>query len=385
MKVLALIFVALVLSSTLAIQARSPSLATKKKVDSMLHNKRSWSSIIVNLALLQAKAGNPVAELVAAIEKIIVDLDSKTERATADFDQRTGEHQNEVKRLQREIDNANADVANSDAFLKEVLRPMKLSLENDIARLQADIAKTKVFLEEAAIQRDREHNDYVTKIADIDGGLAAIKEAFGLLQTLMEGGSSFAQISKAKSHLAKLQSALSKSIDAAIVRALVQVATSSEFTDQGLLRKLMDMLHNVEVALQESQKKLTADEELAQVDYTKLVADKETEIKQFESETIDKRAQLESTDKKIAATEAFIVARQYDSVQFNKELVSENQSYEDYVKFYNDLMVEFAKEQAACREALEILNGAEFAGYISDRMQQDKVIGTNQGSGVSVN
>jgi hypothetical protein len=99
------------------------------------------------------------------------------------------------------------------------------------------------------------------------------------------------------------------------------------------------------------------------------VADKETEIKQFESETIDKRGQLETTEKKIAATEAFIVARQYDSVQFNKELVSENESYDNYVKFYNDLIAEFAKEQAACREALEILNGAEFAGYISDRMQ----------------
>lgn len=117
----------------------------------MFGSKKSWSSIIVNLALLQARAGNPVAELIAAIEKIITDLDTKTEKATADFDQRTGEHQNEIKRLTREIDNANADVANSDAFLKEVLRPMKLSLEDDIARLQAEIAKTKIFLEEAIV------------------------------------------------------------------------------------------------------------------------------------------------------------------------------------------------------------------------------------------
>jgi predicted nucleic acid-binding Zn-ribbon protein len=231
MKVLALVFVALVLSSTLAIQARSPSLANKKKIDNMFNNKKSWSSIIANFAFLTAKAGNPVAELLAAIEKIIADLDTKTEKATADYDARTGEHQNEIKRLTREIDNANADVANSDTFLKEVLRPMKLSLENDIARLQADIAKTKIFLEEALINRDREHNDFVTKIADIDGGLAAIKEAFGLLQQLIDGGSSFAQIQKTKSHLAKLQNVLSRNIDAALVKALVQVATSSEFTD----------------------------------------------------------------------------------------------------------------------------------------------------------
>lgn len=40
----------------------------------------------MSLAVLQAKSGNPVAELIAAIEKIIVDLDAKTEKATADYD-----------------------------------------------------------------------------------------------------------------------------------------------------------------------------------------------------------------------------------------------------------------------------------------------------------
>jgi len=51
--------------------------------------------------------------------------------------------------------------------------------------------------------------------------LAAIQEAFGLLQQLIDGGASFAQINKAKNHLSKLQNTLSKSIDAAIVKALV--------------------------------------------------------------------------------------------------------------------------------------------------------------------
>jgi hypothetical protein len=55
---------------------------------------------------------------------------------------------------------------------------------------------------------------------------------------LIEGGASFAQINKAKTHLSKLSTTLSKSVDAALVKALVQIATSSEFTNQDLLRKL---------------------------------------------------------------------------------------------------------------------------------------------------
>lgn len=147
----------------------------------------------------------------------------------------------------------------------------------------------------------------------------------------------------------------------------------------------MDMLHNVQVALTESQGKLTADEELAQQDYTKVVADKEQEIKQMEAEIIDKRGQLEATIKKIADSEDFIVRRTNDRNEFTNEFESENKDYEAYVKFYEDLIAEFAKEQAACREALDILGSAEFAGYISERMGQKVVIGTNQGSGVTVN
>jgi septal ring factor EnvC (AmiA/AmiB activator) len=59
---------------------------------------------------------------------------------------------------------------------------LKQSLEDDIQRLGAEIAQTKIQLEEAAIQREKDHNDFVQKIADIDGGLAAIQEAFGLLE-----------------------------------------------------------------------------------------------------------------------------------------------------------------------------------------------------------
>lgn len=139
------------------------------------------------------------------------------------------------------------------------------------------------------MQRNLEHDAYTQKILDIDGGLAAIQEALVVLDQLNEGGASFAQIKKAKASLGKVQRVLSKNTDAALVKALVQVATSSEFTDQGLLRKLLDMLHNVSESLKATQTRITAEENSAQEDYTKLVKAKEEEIKQYEADIIDKQ------------------------------------------------------------------------------------------------
>jgi peptidoglycan hydrolase CwlO-like protein len=150
MKVLALLLIAAVLCSTLAIKAKTPSLAMKHKIDKHLASK-SWSSIFLKLALLQSKAENPLEPLIGALNKLIADVNEKSDKATSDFDKRTGEHHSEVKRLNNEIDNANTDVAHTDSFLKEVLRPMKVGLEEDIAKLQAEIAKNRIFLEEAAM------------------------------------------------------------------------------------------------------------------------------------------------------------------------------------------------------------------------------------------
>lgn len=92
------------------------------------------------------------------------------------------------------------------------------------------------------------------------------------------------------------------------------------------------------------------------------------------------------TIKKIADNEQFLAQRKNDVIEVTKELESENTSYENDTKIYEDLMAEFVKEQETCQLALDIVKGADFAGYISDRVsQKGQVIGTNQGSGVKVN
>lgn len=95
------------------------------------------------MALISAKTGNPLDTLVEAIQKVIADIEDKVNAENEAFDIRTGEHNQEVKRLNREIDNANSDIARTETFLKEVLYVMKATLEREIIELADAIEKTK--------------------------------------------------------------------------------------------------------------------------------------------------------------------------------------------------------------------------------------------------
>jgi hypothetical protein len=324
MRTFAILIIAMVLTSTFAVQMKKPSLATLKKIESLQGNRKSWSSIVINLAMLHAKAGGPLDELTAAIEKVVADLAEKLEKATSDFDARTGEHNNEVKRLSRESDNARADIAHTTTFLREVLYVMKTGFEQDIVDLQNDIESTRRFLTEIALQRENEHNDFVAKVEDHEGAISAISECFELLQTLLDGGSSLAQVNKAKTAMTKLQKKLKTGIDATLVKALVQLATAG-FSDSALIRKVMDKMHEVQDSLRESLEKLNADEEQAQEDYENLVKQKESEIRGYEAEQIEKKGQLEATIRRIEQNEAFLSTRESDLAEYQDQAPKETQ------------------------------------------------------------
>jgi uncharacterized coiled-coil protein SlyX len=60
-----------------------------------------------------------------AINDVIADLQVKLQQADQDFEVRTGQHNNEVKRLNDEITNAQLDISNTETFLRDVLYVQK--------------------------------------------------------------------------------------------------------------------------------------------------------------------------------------------------------------------------------------------------------------------
>ena len=77
MKASAVLLLISMVISSYALTSKTPSLASMKKFEALRSNKKSWSSIILNLAALNAKAGNPVEELLVAINAVVTDLQTK--------------------------------------------------------------------------------------------------------------------------------------------------------------------------------------------------------------------------------------------------------------------------------------------------------------------
>ena len=373
--------VALCISTSFAIQSRKPSLASIQKFEAAKAKKGTWTSIYLKLAQLNAKAGGPVDQLIESLQKIINDLDTKQESAQEQFDARTVDHNNEVKRLNGEVDDANADISRTQAFLADVLYVMKAEFEAEIESLETGIANAEAYVAEITTTREREHEEFQTKISEHEGAIAAIEECLGLLATLHgdpEGGLSLVQVKKAKAALNKASSKLQKSANNALVRALVQLATE-DFANQDALGKIEDMMVEVKQNLEDNIVRFTEEEEQAQTAFDDEVAQKEAEINSMNVELLEKNGQLDATNNKIEENQNFIVIRQGDVVSYTSELEAEEHSYEVDTENYNDLMAEFQREQDACHEALAILESAEFAGYLDERLGMDTVIDQPQG------
>jgi hypothetical protein len=80
---------------------------------------------MLNLAELSMMTEGPLDGLLQAINDVIADLQVKLQQADQDFETRTGQHNNEVKRLNDEITNAQLDISNTETFLRDVLYVQK--------------------------------------------------------------------------------------------------------------------------------------------------------------------------------------------------------------------------------------------------------------------
>lgn len=90
---------------------------------------------MLNLAEIHLAAEGPLDQLIAAINDVVSDLTVKLQKADEDWDARTGQHNNEVKRLNDEMTNAQLDISGTEQFLRDVLYMQKQNLEEEIQKL----------------------------------------------------------------------------------------------------------------------------------------------------------------------------------------------------------------------------------------------------------
>lgn len=171
-----------------------------------------------------------------------------------------------------------------------------------------------------------------------------------------------------------------------MIKALVTL-TTGEYADTEALQKVVKMMNDVSLTLQANVEAFLAADEKEQREYEEEKAAKQVEINQFKMEVEMKSKMLETTKGQIAEAESFVILRKKDQQEYEGDIEDENKSYEHDTETYNDLMEEFAKEKEACGQALEIVQSAEFAGHIGERLtkyEDGAVIDQAHGSDVEV-
>lgn len=101
----------------------------------------------MNLAELHIAAGGPIDGLVEAIEEVVSDIEHKLDGAHADFDKRTNEHNQEVRRLTDLINEASRNIADTQELINNVLIPQRDQLNEEITELNRRVAETQAYME----------------------------------------------------------------------------------------------------------------------------------------------------------------------------------------------------------------------------------------------
>lgn len=128
-----------------------------------------------------------------------------------------------------------AEVFNGNDLIDNVLLPMRKRLQKSLQQLKENIGSNRKALEEETLQREKEREVFEAKVAEHNEAIEAIDECLNLLGSLTNP--SMIQIQKIQSNLGKIQSKLSHhSSFAPLVKALLELATDQNFSDQGAIQ-----------------------------------------------------------------------------------------------------------------------------------------------------
>jgi len=378
MSKIAIVFALMVVAS-MAVTTSHISSAQEKKINDLVHDKK-WASIIMNLAELHLMAQGPIDTLVSAIQDVIADLEAKQERTHAEYDQRTSDHGAEVRRLNDDIRNAITTIANTNEHIDNVLIPQKEQLEEELVNLNQRVEDNQHHIDTATAQRDADHNEFVLRVDEHTSAIEAVSEALELLNSL-EGDDSLVQITKSKKSLEKVHQKLKgKSVEAALVEALVTISTE-QFSNHEQLDKVFQLLHQIDENLQTSLTEEQTNEAAALKAFNADIRATQADTQDSLAQIAERTASLSYTEEQIQESRELVEAKTAEEAQLNTDLQSENDSYDRATEAYNSLIEEYTAENDACSEALDVIQNANLADYISGRVNNESgVIDQSVGS-----
>ncbi|CAD8132718.1 unnamed protein product [Paramecium pentaurelia] len=357
--------IACLILSVFSVEISLNNVATTQALEKLKESQ--WASFIVDFAEVELSSGGALTELVEAINQLIDQLEEELDDIHHAYSRRTDEHNRDVTRLEQEIQDADRDIFNGEDFIDNVLIPQKERFQSALAQLKTNIEENRRVLDGETLNRKKQHEQFLSNIAEINEAIGAVDESLGLLSQI--ANPSLVQFKRVQTNLNRIQSSFQNhSSFAPIIRALLELATEQNFSDQGSLQQLVKIFNELRVQFVDSLNQETADENAAETKFAERVAQLEKEFAEFQRAVMIKNSELAANEQKLGETIVYVGQRKDDRATLQAQLQAENDNYAAETDLYNRTVSEYNKEIDISKQALGLLTQPSFEQYVKSKV-----------------
>ncbi|CAD8181678.1 unnamed protein product [Paramecium pentaurelia] len=326
-----------------------------------------WASFIVDFAEVELGSGGALTELVEAINQLIDQLEEELDDIHQAYSRRTDEHNRDVTRYEQEIQDADRDIFNGEDFIDNVLIPQKQRFQDALAQLKTNIEENRRILDSETVNRKKQHEQFLSNIAEINEAIGAVDESLGLLSQITNP--SLVQFKRVQTNLGRIQNSFQNhSSFAPIIKALLELATEQNFTDQGSVQQLVKIFNELRVQFVDTLNQETADESAAETKFAERVAQLEKEFAEFQRAVLIKNSEIAANEQKLGETIVYVGQRKDDRATLQAQLQAENDNYASETDLYNRTVTEYNKEIEISKQALGLLTQPSFEQYVKSKV-----------------
>ncbi|CAD8126574.1 unnamed protein product [Paramecium sonneborni] len=323
-------------------------------------SKSTYGSALLHLVELHSMAGGPVQELIDAIEELINDLEEELEELEFNFKVRTNEHNALVVSLEQDIQDAVIDVNNTQDTLDNLLYPRRAQIQSKIDSVIGYQEDNRKNYDEAILVREQEHDAFEAQVAELNDATASVDDALALLASLTNP--SLLQIRRFQNTLKNIENKIrSRSRMAPMIKALIALASNQNFSNQDVLKNIVDALNEFRNAVVDQINDLTAQEAQDVLDHEAYLEQLDDEYAEFQRQIDRATVDLTATNEKIDQLSEFRDQRAADQKQYTAELELENNTYAEETDIYTNTKNEFTRELGISEQALALVKSADFS------------------------
>ncbi|CAD8049227.1 unnamed protein product [Paramecium primaurelia] len=322
--------------------------------------KSTYGKALLHLVELHSMAGGPVQELIDAIEELINDLEEELETLEFNFQVRTNEHNALVVSLEQDIQDAVIDVNNTQDTLDNLLYPRRDQIQSKIDTVIGYQEENRKNYDEAVLVREQEHEAFEAQVAELNDATASVDDALALLSSLTNP--SLLQIKRFQNTLKNIENKLrSRSRMAPMIKALISLASNQNFSNQDVLKSIVDALNDFRNAVVDQINDLTAQEAQDVADHEAYLEQLDSEFAEFGRQIDRATVDLTATNEKIDSMVEFRDQRAADQKQYTAELELENNTYAEETDIYTNTKNEFTRELGVSEQALALVKSVDFS------------------------